>query len=62
MDTTVVANPGGRQSGTGTPFSVSELAGAEMDRLIQMAKDEKGSGVRKQVILKELVRGEVIFP
>jgi hypothetical protein len=25
-----------------------------------MAKDEKGYGVRKQVILKELVRGEVI--
>jgi hypothetical protein len=60
MDTTVVANPGGHKSGTGTPSSVSELVGAETDRLIQMAKDEKGYGVRKQVILKELVRGEVI--
>jgi len=60
MDITIVANPGGRKSGTGTPFSVSELVGAETDRLIQMATDEKGYGVRKQVILKELVCGEVI--
>jgi hypothetical protein len=60
MDTTIVANPGGRKLGTGTPFSVSELVGAETDRLIQMAKDEKGYGVRKQVILKELVRSEVV--
>lgn len=60
IDITIVANPGVHKSGTGTPHSVSEIIGAETDKLIQMAKEEDGYGVRKQTILKELVRGEVV--
>jgi hypothetical protein len=59
IDTPIVANAGERK-GTGTPFSARDLEGAETDNLIQMAKEDEGYGVRKEVILKELVCSEVV--
>ena len=46
-------NPGGRKSGTGTPYSVSEAISLETDELLKIAAEE-GSGKRKQAALKAL--------
>ena len=48
-----VMNPGGRKSGTGTPFSVSEAISMETDELLQIAT-EANFGHRKQAALKTL--------
>lgn len=47
-------NPGGRKSGSGTPFSDSDIIAKDTDELLQMAASE-GLGKRKQDILKVLV-------
>ena len=59
IDLTVVINPGGRKSGSGTPFSVSDTVGMETDELLKVAAEE-GFGQRKQGALKALVRCDVI--
>ncbi len=50
---TSVMNPGGRKSGTGTPFSVSEAISMETDELLKIAAEAK-FGFRKQAALKTL--------
>jgi len=47
-------NPGGRKSGGGTPFSVSDLIAKDTDELLEMAATSKDFGNRKQEILKIL--------
>jgi hypothetical protein len=53
-DTTVVMNPVGPKSGSGTPPSVSDIVNMETDNLLAVA-ETAGLGVRKQVALKSLV-------
>ena len=48
-------NPGGRRSGSETPFSVSEMIGMDTDRLLLAAASE-GFGIWKPEALKALVR------
>ncbi|KAH9979819.1 hypothetical protein BJV74DRAFT_887892 [Russula compacta] len=52
--THLVMNPGGRRSGTGTEFSVSEIVNNETDELLQQANEEGDFGKRKQEALKAL--------
>ena len=49
-------NPGGRQSGTGTDFSVSDIVDEETDQLRLLVNEEGDFGKRKQEVLKVLVR------
>ncbi|KAG6379321.1 hypothetical protein JVT61DRAFT_11778 [Boletus reticuloceps] len=46
-------NPG-RKSGTSTPFSVSEVANEETEKLLQQVNEEGDFGKRKQELLKAL--------
>ncbi|KAH9979799.1 hypothetical protein BJV74DRAFT_887877 [Russula compacta] len=48
-------NPGGRRSGTGTEFSLSETINNETNELLQQANEEGHFGKRKQEALKALV-------
>ena len=45
-------NPGGRKSGSGTPYSISDTISMETDTLLGLA--EQGFGNRKQAALKAL--------
>ena len=49
-------NPGGQKSGTSTAFSVSEIIGEETDKLLQRLHEKGDFGIRKQEVLKGLVR------
>jgi hypothetical protein len=51
-----VLNPGGKKSGTGTDFSVSDIVDEETNQLLLLVKEEGDFGKRKQEILKALVR------
>jgi hypothetical protein len=59
-DAMIVMNPGGPKSGSGTPFSVSEVIAMETDQLLRIA-NEGGFGKRKQQALKALVRSYIII-
>jgi hypothetical protein len=50
---TLVMNPGGCKSGTGTPYSVSEAILLETDKLLRIAAEED-FGKRKQAALMAL--------
>ena len=50
---TSVMNPGGRKSGSSTPFSVSDAISMETDTLLEIVTQE-GFGIRKQMGLKTL--------
>jgi len=50
---TSVMNPRGRKSGSGTPYSVSDVISMETDALLGIAVQE-GFGTRKQAALKAL--------
>jgi hypothetical protein len=49
-------DPGGRQSGTGTDFSVSGIVDEEANQLLLLVNEEGDFGKRKQEALKALVR------
>jgi len=49
-------NPGGRQSGTGTDFSVSDIVDEETNQLLLLVNEKGDFGKRKQEALKALVR------
>jgi hypothetical protein len=51
---TIVMNPGGPKSGTGTPHSVSTVVATETDELLRIAREEGKFGKRKQTSLKDL--------
>jgi hypothetical protein len=55
----IVMNPGGRKSGSATPFSVSDAIGMETDKLMELAA---GDNFRKwnQGALKALVWFEIV--
>jgi hypothetical protein len=52
-------NPGGKQSGTGTDFSVSDFVDEETNQLLLLVNEKGDFGKRKQEALKALVR---IYP
>jgi hypothetical protein len=52
-------NPGGRKSGGGTPFSVSDIVGVETDELLAIAVEE-GLGQRRQEALKALICRQIV--
>jgi hypothetical protein len=54
--TFLVVNLRRRAAGVGAPLLVSEVVGVETDKLIQILKEEKDYGVRKQGFLQALVR------
>ena len=49
-------SPGGRQSGTGTDFSVSDIVHEETNQLLLLVNEEGDFGKRKQEASKLLVR------
>ena len=51
--TVSVLNPGGRQSGSDTPYSASEAISEETDTLLATATQES-FGIRKQAAFKTL--------
>ena len=51
-----VMNPGGRQSGTDTDFSVSDIVDEEKNQLLLLVNEEGNFDKRKQEALKALVR------
>jgi hypothetical protein len=53
-DDAVVLNPGGRKSGGGTPYAVSDVIGLKTDKLLELAEKD-GFGTRNQGVLKALV-------
>jgi hypothetical protein len=60
IDKTVAMNPGGRKSGLGTPYSVSDVVEMETKELLRLAIEEGKSGVRKHEAFKMLVRSEIL--
>jgi hypothetical protein len=60
IDPVVVMKPGGRKSGVGTPFSVSDVVRMETTELLRLATEEGDFGATKQEALKVLVRPEVL--
>ena len=55
-----VMNPGGRKSGSGTPYSVSDTISMEIDTLLALAA-EQGFGNRKQAALKALACRKIVM-